>query len=114
VAIRPTTLDDVTALAKHPAFTILNPNRVRSLYSAFAMSNPVMFHDVSGRGYDFLGDAILTLNTKNPQIASRLLTPLREWRRYTKDRQDKMKSILQSIHDTPDLSPDVFEVVSKS
>jgi len=114
VAIRPTTLDDVAALAKHPAFTILNPNRVRSLYSAFAMNNPVMFHDVSGRGYDFLGDAILTLNTKNPQIASRLLTPLREWRRYTTDRQDKMKAILERIAATPELSPDVFEVVSKS
>jgi aminopeptidase N len=114
VAVRPTTLDDVAALAKHPAFTILNPNRVRSLYSAFAMSNPVMFHDVSGRGYDFLCAAILTLNTKNPQIASRLLTPLREWRRYTPDRQDKMKNILERIAATPELSPDVFEVVSKS
>ena len=113
-SIRKTTIDDVTALAKHPAFTLLNPNRVRSLYSAFAMNNPVIFHSTNGSGYNFLRDAILTLNTKNPQIASRLLTPLREWRRYTPDRQEKMKAVLQNIANTPDLSPDVFEVVEKS
>ena len=113
-AIRPDTLDEVQKLRRHPAFTILNPNRVRSLYAAFSMNNPVCFHAPDGRGYDFLVDAITTLNQKNPQIASRLLTPLREWRRYTPDRQEKMKAALQKIAALPDLSPDVFEVVSKS
>ncbi len=114
MAVRKTTIDDMTQLAAHPDFTLLNPNRVRSLYSIFAMSNPVMFHSKDGRGYEFLGNAIISLNGKNPQIASRLLTPLREWRRYTPDRQEKMKAVLQKIAALPDLSPDVFEIVSKT
>ncbi|MDB5491039.1 MAG: Membrane alanine aminopeptidase [Micavibrio sp.] len=114
MAVRPSTIADVRALRDHPAFNILNPNRVRSLYAAFAISNPVAFHTKDGSGYDFLVEAITTLNEKNPQIASRLLTPLREWRRYTPDRQVKMKAALEKILALPSLSPDVFEVVTKS
>lgn len=113
-AVRPSTIDDVIALSGHAAFTLTNPNRARSLYGAFAMQNPVAFHNRDGRGYDFLASAVIALNSKNPQIASRLLTPLREWRRYTPDRQEKMKAALQRIAATPDLSPDVFEVVNKT
>lgn len=113
-AVRPQVLDDIRSLKEHTDFNIKNPNRVRALYAAFAMNNPVYFHDDSGRGYEFLGDAIKELNKINPQIASRLLGPLREWRRYTPDRQEKMKAVLQSIADMPDISPDVYEIVSKT
>ena len=50
----------------------------------------------------------------NPQIAARLMTPFREWRRYAPAQQDEMKAEMQRIAATPDLSPDVFEIVSKS
>lgn len=110
----PSVLETVERLQNHPAFTWLNPNRVRSLFAAFAMRNPVFFHAQDGRGYNILRDAILTLNTKNPQIASRLVGPLREWRRYTPDRQEKMKAVLEDILKQENLSPDVFEIVSKS
>ena len=78
------------------------------------MNNPVAFHAKDGSGYDFLTDAIIELNAINPQIASRLLTPLREWKRYTPDRQEKMKASLERILATKDLSPDVYEIASKS
>ena len=114
VACRASIFDDLAGLRGHSEFNIQNPNRVRSLYSAFSMNNPVKFHDASGRGYDLLRDVVIELNEINPQIASRQLTPLREWRRYTPDRQAKMKSVLQTIMDTANLSNDVFEIVSKS
>ncbi len=114
MAVRPDTLHDVRRLKGHEDFIMKNPNRVRSLYGAFAMSNPVCFHDESGSGYTFLTDAVIELNEINPQIAARLLTPLREWKRYTPDRQEKMKTELQRILDLKDLSPNVFEVVSKT
>ncbi len=101
-------------LSGHPDFNWKNPNRVRSLYGAFAMNNPVMFHAADGSGYEFLKEAIIKLNGINPQIAARLLTPLREWKRYTPDRQAKMKAALEEIMAQPKLSPDVFEIVSKS
>ena len=113
MANRDSLFDDFAQLRNHPEFNIKNPNRVRSLYSVFAINNPVKFHDPSGKGYAILRDAIIELNTINPQIASRMVTPLREWKRYTPQLQTLMKDTLQAILDTPNLSNDVFELVSK-
>jgi aminopeptidase N len=114
IGVNDNTISNIRSLAQHKDFTLKNPNRVRSLYGAFAMNNPVGFHKADGSGYTLLKDAVISLNTINPQIAARMLTPLREWRRYTQDRQAKMKSVLQEIANTEKLSPDVFEIVSKS
>lgn len=114
IGVNDNTIANIKALSSHQDFTMKNPNRVRSLYGAFAMNNPVGFHRADGSGYGLLKDAVITLNGINPQIAARMLTPLREWKRYTQDRQDKMKSVLQEIANVGDLSPDVFEIVSKS
>ncbi len=114
VANRDSIFDDFAKLRQHAEFNIKNPNRVRSLYTAFAINNPVKFHDPSGRGYALLRDVIIELNGLNPQMASRLVTPFREWKRYTPELQGHMQAALQTIMDTPDLSNDVFEVVSKS
>lgn len=112
-AIREDTLTRVQALRGHGDFVLTNPNRVRALYGAFANGNPVCFHAPDGGGYDFLAGAILELNAVNPQIASRLLIPLREWRHYTPDRQEKARISLERIANAPNLSPDVYEVVTK-
>ncbi len=114
VSQRKGAVNDIKKLREHPDFNIKNPNRVRSLYGAFAMMNPVTFHAEDGSGYDFLTDAIIELNSINPQIAARLLTPMRDWKRYTQGRQEKMKTCLQRILDTKDLSNDVFEIASKT
>ncbi|PCJ99684.1 MAG: aminopeptidase N [Zetaproteobacteria bacterium] len=110
----PKTIDIVHKLLKHDDFNITNPNRVRSLFSAFAMNNPVRFHATDGSGYTFLCDAIIELNQINPQIAARLLTPMRTWRSYTPDRQKMMKQVLSDILDIEDIAPDIFEIASKS
>lgn len=113
-AVRTQTLDDIRLLAAHPDFTLKNPNRARSLYATFAMRNPVIFHATTGAGYDLFGEVILTLDKINPQIASRLLTALRDWKRYDAVRQDQMRAILQKIIGTKDLSPNVYEIASKT
>lgn len=112
-AVRPQTLMDIENLTNHPDFTWTNPNRVRSLYGAFAMRNAVVFHAADGRGYDAFGNFIAKLDPINPQIASRLLTSLRDWRRYDVGRQDKMRAVLKRILAQPNLSPNVFEIASK-
>ena len=112
-AVRHQTLDDIILLAAHPAFTMKNPNRVRSLYATFAMRNPVIFHSKNGAGYELFGEVILALDKINPQIASRLLTALRDWKRYDADRQAKMRAVLEKIVGTKDLSPNVYEIASK-
>ncbi len=111
---RKNVIKDIKALENHPDFNIKNPNRVRALYSAFAINNPVHFHAKDGSGYELLKNAIVKLNDINPQIAARLLTPMREWQRYTNDRQELMKQALSEILEIKDISPDVYEVASKS
>ena len=114
VGVNDNAIANLHRLEKHQDFNLKNPNRARSLYGAFAMNNPVVFHRADGSGYTLLKDAVITLNAINPQIAARMLTPMREWKRYTQDRQNKMKAALQEIANTEKLSPDVFEIVSKS
>jgi aminopeptidase N len=114
IASRPGTLKQVKALMEHEAFDIRNPNKVRALISAFCNMNAVNFHDLSGEGYAFLADQVITLNRLNPQIAARLLTPLTRWKRYHPARQQLMKAQLERVQSQPELSKDVYEVVSKS
>jgi len=113
LANRDGTLDAVEALASHPDFTLANPNRMRALVGAFA-ANQRAFHDASGRGYAFLADIILAVDSKNPQTAARLVPPLGRWRRFDERRAGLMRAALQRIVDTPGLSKDVFEQASKS
>jgi aminopeptidase N len=112
--VLPNTLEQVKALQQHPAYDGKNPNKIRALISSFCNSNAINFHASAGAGYQFLADQIIQLNTQNPQIASRLLTPLTKWKKYNAERQALMKAQLQRILAVPDLSKDVYEVVSKS
>jgi aminopeptidase N len=108
------TLDSVKQLTKNRSFSIKNPNKVRSLIGAFCSGNHVRFHDRSGAGYRFLAEKIEELNSINPQIAARLVSPLTSWKRYDSERQKLMQQELDTILSIKDLSSDVYEVVSKS
>ncbi|MFD2204032.1 aminopeptidase N [Kiloniella antarctica] len=110
----PDTLGQVKNLLTHPAFSYKNPNKVRALIGSFTGANPAKFHADNGEGYRFLADSIIHLNGINPQVASRLLSPLGGWRRMDGNHQKMMKAELQRILDTENLSKDVFEVASKS
>ncbi|MGR8932389.1 MAG: aminopeptidase N, partial [Gammaproteobacteria bacterium] len=113
-SIMPHTFATVQRLMQHPAFDMKTPNRVRSLIGAFSQSNPLHFHAKNGEGYRFLADQVLVLNKLNPQIASRMVTGLAQWRRYDAERQALMKEQLQRIVATEHLSKDVYEIASKS
>ena len=110
----PDTFASVQRLSHHAAFDMKNPNRVRSLIGAFSQSNPLHFHARNGQGYTFLVDAILELNTLNPQVASKMLMPLAAWRKVDAERQVLMKSALERIVNAYGISNDVYEVASKS
>ena len=111
--VLPGTLARVKKLLQHPGYDGRNPNKIRSLIASFA-NNAINFHAGDGEGYQFLANQIIQLNTQNPQIASRLLTQLTKWKRYPETRQQLMKKELERILAVPDLSKDVYEVVSKS
>ncbi|WP_029008006.1 aminopeptidase N [Azospirillum halopraeferens] len=107
-------LADVTRLLAHPAFEIRNPNKVYALIGAFAGGNPVRFHAADGAGYAFLADQVLRIDPINPQVAARLMGPFSRLRRFDTGRQDLMRAQLRRIVAQSGLSPDVYEVASKS
>lgn len=104
----------VRELMRHPAFTLRNPNRARSLISSFCAGNPVQFHAPDGSGYAFWADQVITLDGLNPQVASRLARAMDCWRRYTPALQEHMKKALQQVAGQQRLSNDVREVVGKA
>jgi aminopeptidase N len=104
----------VRELMRDSAFTLQNPNKVRSLIGTFSSVNPLRFHASDGSGYEFLADRVLELDAINPQVAARLLTPMGRWRRHDAGRQEKMKAQLQRILDHEGLSKDSFEIARKS
>ncbi|WP_046078169.1 aminopeptidase N [Halomonas sp. HG01] len=105
-------LERVKFLMDHPAFSLTNPNKVRALIGAFAQ-NRVNFHRLDGEGYRLLADVVIELNRLNPEIASRLVTPLTRWRRFDETRQELMKGELERIREEK-LSPNVYEVIEKA
>ena len=106
-------LSQVHELMKHPAFSIKNPNKVRSVLGAFCQTNPRNFHCIDGSGYDFLQEMLVTLDKINPQIAARLATPFTRWRRYDTARQELIMNNLGELN-RMELSRDLSEVVAKS
>ena len=110
----PGTLEEVKSLLNHPAFSIANPNRVRSLIGTFCSMNHICFHDKSGDGYRFLADQVLRLDAMNPQIASRMVAPLSRWQRFDANRRKLMTREIERILSRKDLSLDVYEIASKS
>ncbi|MDG1946140.1 MAG: aminopeptidase N [Halioglobus sp.] len=103
----------VQSLMAHEAFDLRNPNKARALIAAFANQNLVNFHRLDGAGYRLLSDVVIDLNTLNPQLAARLLSPLTKWRSFA-GRADLMRAELERLQEQADLSPDVYEVVVKS
>jgi len=108
------TLDRVEALLNHEAFSIKNPNKVRSLLGSFAFGNPHFFHEKNGRGYKLVADQLIQLDDLNPQVAARMLQAFSRWKRYDSGRQALMKEQLERILNHEGLSRDCYEIASKT
>lgn len=102
-------LDRVRDLMAHQAFSLKNPNRVRALIGTFAAANPLAFHAKDGSGYRFLGQILQQLNTINPQVAARMITPLIQFKRLDEERVALIRAELQQLAALPDLSRDLAE-----
>ena len=111
------TRTDVQAVRKlmtHPAFTLKNPNRARSLISSFCNGNPSQFHAVDGSGYAYWAEQVIALNKLNPQVAARLVRTLDHWQKYTPALKKQMKLALQKVESSKGLSKDVQELIAKA
>ena len=110
----PDTLATVKRLMRHPAFTLKNPNRVRSVVSSFCHGNQVHFHAADGSGYAFAADQIIAIDPLNPQVAARLARSFDRWRKFDAARRAHAQAALERIRNTSGLSKDTFEVVTRA
>jgi aminopeptidase N len=110
----PAALPAVKALMGHSGFSLANPNRVRALIGTYFTANQTGFHRRDGAGYALFGDAVLTLDRRNPQLAARLATALRSWRSLEPERQGKARDALAAIAAQQGLSTDVRDIVERT
>jgi len=74
-------IEALQSLIAHPDYDRRNPNRVRALIGSFASGNPHIFHAIDGSGYRFFTEQVLEMDSRNPQIAARLLGVYEVWRK---------------------------------
>ena len=104
----------VRKLMEHPAFTLNNPNRARSLIGTFAAGNPRAFHAADGSGYALFGEVVDAMDGRNPQIAARLATAFRTWRNLESGRRAKAEAVLTGLATKPSRSRDLADILERT
>ena len=102
----------VRTLLAHPDFSLLNPNRVRSLVQSFCNANPAAFHRADASGYVFWCEQVLALDAINPQIAARLARVMDRWSRLTEPYRSAAREAIARVAARSELSADVREIVT--
>ena len=106
-------LDDISILFDHPAYSLHNPNRARSLLGAL-MANSRAFHQADGAGYAFAANKIMELDAINPQIAARLANPFVHWRKLVPELGQQMKAQVENMLASGAMSNDLNELLTTS
>jgi aminopeptidase N len=104
----------VQRLMRHPAFSIANPNRARSVIGAFCLANPGGFHRADGAGYALWADRVLELDALNPQLASKIARSLDRWTQLAEPYRQAARAAIARVAANPKLSTDVSEIVSRA
>jgi aminopeptidase N len=107
-------LNAVKQLLKHPAFSMKNPNRARSVLGSFALRNPAAFHRGDAAGYVLWADRVMDMDAINPQLASRFARSLDAWAKLAEPYRSAAFEAISRVAAKPDLSADVREIVSRA
>lgn len=109
----PNNLSFVKTLLNHPAYDMTNPNCNYHLFFGFVRS-AINFHANDGSGYEWFGNTLIEVDKINALVASRLVKEFSEFKMYNKKRQELIMKVLKKMNDTPGLSENTKEIVSKS
>ena len=107
-------VEGMQGLMAHPAFTLRNPNRARSVIFQFCVANVRSLHAEDGSGYRYWADQVLALDVLNPEIAARLARAFDHWARFVPSIRDQMQRELKRVASHPNLSRNTLEIISKS
>ncbi len=106
-------LEQIKPLFDHPAYSLTNPNRARSLLGAM-IANSSAFHQADGSGYALAAQKLLQLDAINPQVAARLANPFVHWRKLVAQQEALMKSQVESMLGSDKMSNDLNELLTTS
>jgi aminopeptidase N len=106
-------LPQVKKLLQHPAFSLKNPNRARSLVFAYC-ANAAAFHRADAAGYVFWAEQVLALDSFNPATAARLARMLERWSRLAEPQRSGALEACKRVAAKPSLSRDVREVIERA
>ena len=87
---------------------------MRALIHAFALANQKEFNRADGAGYDFIVDVVLALDRKNPQLAARLVSALKNWRMLEPMRRARAQAALGRVAAAASRSADVDDIVQRA
>jgi aminopeptidase N len=104
----------IEKLMAHRDFRLTTPNRVYALIGGFTTVNLSGFHAADGEGYRIVAETILKLDAFNPQVAARMATAFRSWHVMNDARKNAASAQLERLVATPNLSRDVFEIISRT
>ena len=99
-------------LTGHSDFNHLNPNRFRAVIGSLAL-NTAGFHSETGDAYRLMADWLIKLDAANPQTTARMCSTFETWKRFDANRQGLIKAQLTRISQTPNLSRDTSEMISR-
>ncbi|MGB3624848.1 MAG: aminopeptidase N, partial [Henriciella sp.] len=107
------TAADARRLSEHKDFDLSNPNRVRSVAAAFAMTNLAAFHARDGAGHEIIGEVIAKTDKRNPALAARLLTSFEQWKTLEPVARESAEKTLVGLRDSG-LSKNAMDIVARA
>jgi aminopeptidase N len=107
-------IDRIRSILANPAFPGNNPNRLRALLGSFANANATQFARADGAGFRFVTQTVAELDTRNPQVAARLLTAFRVWRSYEPGRRAMAESALRALREAGGLSRNTNDILERT
>ena len=107
------TVARLKTLMQHPAYDANNPNKMRAVLGAFMTGNPVQFYAKDGSGFAFIGECLIDIDGRNPQLAARMALPLTRMAHYSTETAGQMRAVLEKVQSQAQ-SSDLREVVDKA
>lgn len=106
-------LERIKAILAAPDFPRSNPNRLRSLLGSFVMSNPAQFTRPDGTAFRFITEVVADIDTRNPQVAARVLTGFRIWQMLEPQRREAARSALSALQAGGKLSRNTADILAR-
>jgi aminopeptidase N len=102
------------ALLQHPAFSMKNPNRMRSLLFTLCGANPGAFHRADAAGYVLWADKLIELDAINPKIAGNLARTMDRWANLAEPYRSAAREAVARVAARSDLGDAVREVLGRA